>query len=78
LDVGIRVGGARRDGASHLVDQVVDGRTAGLEDDFDVSFHGAGHPLVALQWSVNTLPVAFDKGRLLRAPPAVADPGAAE
>ena len=44
LDVGIRVGGARRDGASHLVD----GRTAGLEDDFDVSFHGAGHPLVAL------------------------------
>jgi hypothetical protein len=44
LDVGIRVGGARRDGASHLVD----GRTAGLETDFDVSFHGAGNPLVAL------------------------------
>ena len=44
LDVGIRVGGARRDGASHLVD----GRTVGLENDFDVSFHGAGHPLVAL------------------------------
>ena len=44
LDVGIRVGGARRDGASHLVD----GRTVGLETDFDVSFHGAGHPLVAL------------------------------
>mmetsp|Transcript_31739 Transcript_31739/g.103154 ORF Transcript_31739/g.103154 Transcript_31739/m.103154 type:complete len:444 (-) Transcript_31739:52-1383(-) len=44
LDVGIRVGGARRDGASHLVD----GRTVGLENDFDVSFHGAGNPLVAL------------------------------
>ncbi|KAH8057165.1 hypothetical protein JL722_6806 [Aureococcus anophagefferens] len=44
LDVGIRVGGARRDGASHLVD----GRTAGLENGFDVSFHGAGNPLVAL------------------------------
>ena len=44
LDVGIRVGGARRDGASHLVD----GRTAGLEIAFDVSFHGAGNPLVAL------------------------------
>mmetsp|Transcript_31733 Transcript_31733/g.103124 ORF Transcript_31733/g.103124 Transcript_31733/m.103124 type:complete len:190 (-) Transcript_31733:52-621(-) len=44
LDVGIRVGGARRDGASHLVD----GRTVGLETDFDVSFHGAGHPFVAL------------------------------
>ena len=44
LDVGIRVGGARRDGASHLVD----GRTVGLENDFDVSFHGAGHPFVAL------------------------------
>ncbi|KAK7253679.1 hypothetical protein SO694_00002267 [Aureococcus anophagefferens] len=44
LDVGIHVGGARRDGASHLVD----GRTVGLENDFDVSFHGAGHPLVAL------------------------------
>ena len=44
LDVGISVGGARRDGASHFVD----GRTAGLEDDFDVSFHGAGHPFVAL------------------------------
>ncbi|KAH8057160.1 hypothetical protein JL722_6801 [Aureococcus anophagefferens] len=44
LDVGIRVGGARGDGASHLVD----GRTAGLETDFDVSFHGAGNPLVAL------------------------------
>jgi hypothetical protein len=29
-------------------------------------------------WRVDTLPVAFDKGRLLRAPPAVADPGAAE
>ena len=44
LDVGIHVGGARGDGASHLVD----GRTVGLETDFDVSFHGAGHPLVAL------------------------------
>ncbi|KAH8051579.1 hypothetical protein JL722_10756 [Aureococcus anophagefferens] len=44
LDVGIHVGGARRDGASHLVD----GRTVGLENDFDVSFHGAGHPFVAL------------------------------
>ena len=44
LDVGISVGGARRDGASHLVD----GRTAGLENGFDVSFHGAGNPLVAL------------------------------
>ncbi|KAH8092289.1 sulfotransferase family [Aureococcus anophagefferens] len=31
LDVGIHVGGARGDGASHLVD----GRTAGLETDFD-------------------------------------------
>ncbi|KAK7241990.1 hypothetical protein SO694_0001829 [Aureococcus anophagefferens] len=44
LDVRIHVGGARRDDASRLVD----GRTAGLENDFDVSFHGAGHPLVAL------------------------------
>ena len=44
LDVGIHVGGARRDGASPLVD----GRTVGLENDFDVSFHGAGNPLVAL------------------------------
>ena len=45
MDVGIRVGGARRDGASHLVD----GRTVGLfPNDFDVSFHGAGNPLVAL------------------------------
>ena len=44
LDVGIRVGRKRRDGASRLVD----GRTAGLEHDFDVSFHGAGNPLVTL------------------------------
>ncbi|KAK7236178.1 hypothetical protein SO694_00060142 [Aureococcus anophagefferens] len=44
LDVGIRVGRKRRDGASRLVD----GRTAGLERDFDVSFHGAGNPLVTL------------------------------
>ena len=44
LDVGIRVGRKRRDGASRLVD----GRTAGLEHDFDVSFHGAGNPLVSL------------------------------
>ncbi|KAH8050326.1 hypothetical protein JL721_11410 [Aureococcus anophagefferens] len=33
LDVGIHVGGARRDGASHLVD----GRTVGLENDFDIN-----------------------------------------
>ncbi|KAK7248913.1 hypothetical protein SO694_000422110 [Aureococcus anophagefferens] len=49
--------------------------------------HGGGRPggaaafvaaIAGAGWRVDTLPVAFDKGRLLRAPPAVADPGAAE
>jgi hypothetical protein len=43
-DVRVELGDARSDGASHLVD----GRTVGLENDVEVTFLGAGNPLVAI------------------------------
>ncbi|KAH8061163.1 hypothetical protein JL722_4464 [Aureococcus anophagefferens] len=43
-DVRVELGDARSDGVSHLVD----GRTVGLEHDVELTFLGAGNPLVAI------------------------------
>ena len=43
-DVRVELGDARSDGVSHLVD----GRTVGLENDVELTFLGAGNPLVAI------------------------------